>query len=76
MMSIEKGVKRMSSEVWITEESDKELWIRLKAIWEGERRPKYVVQRAGGDMYEVFTIDDEVKFLYKESRKYYDSTGF
>ena len=66
----------MAEDVWVTEESNKELWDRLMKIWIGEKHPKYVVQRAGGDMWEVFRVEnDEIRFLCRENKTYYEQTG-
>lgn len=50
-------------------------WAGLKAIWESERRPGYIIDR-GGMMYRVFTDGEEVKFApMKQGLENYESNS-
>lgn len=60
----------------ITETSDPELHASLKAQWESEDRPGWIVV-GGHAHYQVFKIsDNEVKFKSKEWEELHESTSF
>lgn len=59
----------------ITQASSPEEWQRLKNQWESERKPGWVVQRAGAISYQVIqTSDGELAFDPVDNRGYYEST--
>lgn len=60
----------------INEESDRERWLSIKAVWERDRRPGVVV--LGNRTYRVFRLpEDKLEFREdKEPKNYYESTSF
>ena len=62
----------------ITQESDPELWLSLYQQWQQERKPGWVVRRAGAESYLVVQTSGSsptIAFDPTTNKSYYDDTG-
>lgn len=60
----------------ITQVSDPTLWESLRKQWVEERKPGWVVRRAGAESYLVVQdVDGNICFDPTSNKSYYDDTG-